>query len=45
MLLVDLETGLVKLEIRIALFEGDVYIVYVAKITWDLRFFLVIALF
>jgi hypothetical protein len=43
MLLDGSDTGLSKLVIRIALFEGRVYILYVLKIMWDLRFVLLIA--
>jgi hypothetical protein len=34
----------VKLEIRIALFDGDVYILYVPKIAQNLRLSLLVAL-
>jgi hypothetical protein len=37
--------GWLKLHIRIALFWEDVYILYVLKIIWDLRFVLLVARF
>jgi len=35
MLLLDQETGWVKINIRMALFDEDAYIFCVRKITWD----------